>query len=109
MQVSNKIVIGNTMYLLTGQGNNLYEAIKDLQMVKSLHDVRTCGCCGSANLRLKAYETKEKSFKYTVVQCQEKGCYATLNISENQSSGEKYYKKDGDGKFIWNKFEKRED
>lgn len=109
MQAMKKVKIGKNEYFFGGEGANLFDALEELDKVKSIYDLDKCGCCGGEILTLRAYKTKTKGFKYIVVQCMNKECKANLNISENTDTGQKYYKKTSTGELDWKKPEKSEE
>ena len=107
MVVSKKVMVGKSEYFIGGEGNDLFEAVKEMGLIKSLHDIYKCGICGSDSLVLHCHEAGEKKFKYTTVRCRVKDCGGTLNISENMTTHESYYKRTEGGELDWKKVEKK--
>lgn len=107
MFISKKIQVGKNDYFIGGEGKDIYEAIKDFDMVKSVHSVFKCGICGSDKLAFNCHETEKEGYKYTTVRCTEKECGGFLNIGENKKTHQRYYRKTADGELDWKQLQKK--
>lgn len=104
MQISRILTLGKNKYFLAGtESEKIFDTVTSLGQVKSLHDIKQCPFCNEDNLFLRAYKTKTKNFPYTVVQCGNPDCNASLSISENVATKELYYRKNKDKQLDWRK------
>ena len=90
--------IGKKKHTFVVEGENLFELQMEAQKL-SFQDIYKCGCCGSDNLYLRAYLTKE-GYKYVKIVCWD--CKSDLTFGSVQKSPNTFYlRKREDGKFDW--------
>jgi len=80
--------IGKRNYGFQFDGDDLWEVIMDSQHL-SFGDVDKCGLCGSDDLKLFAYKTKEKGFKYAKVVCN--ACRASVTLGQVKADPKTFY------------------
>lgn len=94
--------IGNNIYAFTFDGGDLHECLMESQKL-SFWDLEKCGKCSSNFLRLFAYVTREKKYKYVKVVCG--ACRASLTLGQSTEDGAYYYRKDKDTKELdWQEY-----
>ena len=106
MQLTKTLIIGQNTYQFTFEGADLHEALMESQKV-SLWDIDQCGVCGSSNLKLHAYTTKEGGYKYVKVGCNK--CKASLTLGQAKKDNAYYYRRDEvSGNLDWKAFEEKQ-
>jgi len=101
MKISNRKQIGKNVYTLTGEGDNLYEALMDLNKA-SFGDVSTCGSCGSDDLYLEAHLAQGK-YKYHSIKCRK--CRASLTFGKREDDDNvSFLRRKEDGSYDWQEF-----
>lgn len=97
LQLSKRV--GKKNYVFEVEGKDLHEVVMESQKL-SFNDISMCGLCGSDNLYLNAYITKEDKFKYVKIVCFQ--CKASLTFGQVKASPETYYiRKNEQGKQDW--------
>lgn len=101
MRISNEKKIGRNSYNITGEGENLYEALMDLNKA-SFGDIPTCGVCNSDDLYLEAHLAQGK-YKYSSVKCRK--CRASLTFGKREDNDDvSFLRRKEDGKYDWQEF-----
>ena len=95
MTVTKKI--GKNSYQFQIEGANLFEMVIESKKL-SFPDIDKCGICGGNDLRLDAYITKEKKYKYTVIRCK---CGAKVNFGLTTEGDTYFLKRNEDGSYAW--------
>ena len=95
MTVTKKI--GKNSYQFQIEGVNLFEMVMESKKL-SFPDIDKCGICGGNDLRLDAYITKEKKYKYTVIRCK---CGAKVNFGLTTEGDTYFLKRNEDGSYAW--------
>ncbi len=95
MTVTKKI--GKKTYKFTLEGNNLHDVVMENEKL-SFRSVEECGLCGSNNLYLKAYITKE-GYEYTKICCA--GCGGSVTFGQRQDNKDQFYLRKSDNGLDW--------
>lgn len=99
MEMIIKKQIGNKSYTFVVAGKTFWDVIMESEKL-SFYDVSKCGLCGSENLYLTAYETKEEGYKYAKVACAK--CKASITFGQPKKNPETFYlRKDEEGNYDW--------
>jgi len=97
-----KVKVGKETLLIGFTGRNLWEAKRKAQELE-YQDFTKCGCCGSDDIYLAAFLTKEKKYPYLKIVC--RSCKGQLTFGENSETHDNYVRKDSNGNPAWEKFE----
>lgn len=95
MKLEVRKTIGNNTYAFTFEGKDLHECLMESQKL-SFHDIMKCGKCDSPYIKLFAYLTKEKNYKYVKVVCGK--CRASVTLGQSSNDNAYYYRKDKETK-----------
>ena len=97
--------IGNKTYPFSFDGADLFSCIIESKKL-SFQDVDKCGICGSDELKLDAYVTKEGGYKYTIIRCK---CGAKLTFGQPKQAPETFYlRRKESGELDWTPPEQKE-
>lgn len=102
LRLSTIKTLGKNRYTLTGDGENLFECIMELNKA-SFGDISECGVCGSDNLYLEAHVAQNK-YKYHTVKCAK--CRSSLTFGRREDDDNiSFLRRKEDGSYDWQKFE----
>ena len=102
MNISNKKKIGKNAYTITGEGDNLYDAITDMNKA-SFGDIGKCGICDSDDLYLEAHLAQNK-YKYHSRKCRK--CRASLTFGKREDDHNvSFLRRTKEGSYDWKEFE----
>ena len=102
LKVSTVKNIGKNKYTITGDGNNLFECIMELNKA-SFGDISKCGICDSDNLYLEAHVAQNK-YKYHSIKCAK--CRSSLTFGKREDNEDvSFLRRKEDGSYDWKKFE----
>ena len=98
--------LGKNTYNFQFEGATFFDCLQDAQRL-SFPNIEKCPLCGSDDLYLTSYITKEKKYKYIKVACN--GCMGSLTLGKSQEHEDTYFfRKTDDGKYDWKKYEPKE-
>lgn len=101
MKISNDKKIGKNIYTITGEGENLFEAIMDMNKV-SFGSIDKCGMCGSDDLYLEAHVAQK--YEYHSIKCNK--CRSSLTFGKRKDDDNvSFLRRKEDGSYDWQKFE----
>jgi len=94
--------VGKNNYTLSGDGENLFECVQELNKA-SFGDIQKCGVCDSDNLYLEAHVAQGK-YKYHSIKCAK--CRSSLTFGKREDDDNvSFLRRKEDGSYDWQKFE----
>lgn len=89
--------IGKTSYPFQFEGKDLFECLIESKKL-AFYDVPKCGVCGGDDIRLDAYITKDRGYKYAVIRCK---CGAKATFGQPKKEPDTFYIRKDDKGIIW--------